>query len=155
MRRHREAETSASYLVFVALSPLALCRFHVHVPSSGVSGLITPSFVRNFVAEPDLACLSYVTRFFWRGNCLWRTRKLMFEAVDVSGGIPELTQSSVDCVVDVGLLDKLVTTQVQARILFLSSDREARAEPRFSPLLVASLRSLPLSAVPCSFSTSG
>lgn len=39
-------------------------------------------------------------------------RNLIFEALDVTGGMPELKQSSVDCVVDAGLLDKLVTTQV-------------------------------------------
>ncbi|CAM9199845.1 unnamed protein product [Hapterophycus canaliculatus] len=37
--------------------------------------------------------------------------QLVFQSVDIGGGMPELTQSSVDCVVDVGLLDKLVTTQ--------------------------------------------
>ncbi|CAM9260588.1 unnamed protein product [Scytosiphon promiscuus] len=37
--------------------------------------------------------------------------QLVFEAVDVAGGMPQLTQSCVDCVVDVGLLDKLLSTQ--------------------------------------------
>ena len=41
-----------------------------------------------------------------------RGRNLIFEALDVTGGMPELKQSSVDCVVDAGLLDKLVSTQV-------------------------------------------
>ncbi|CAM9751205.1 unnamed protein product [Ascophyllum nodosum] len=36
--------------------------------------------------------------------------RLFFEALDVTSGMPELEQSSVDSVVDVGLLDKLVIT---------------------------------------------
>lgn len=38
--------------------------------------------------------------------------KLIFEALDVTGSMPDLEQSSVDCVVDAGLLDKLITTKV-------------------------------------------
>ena len=41
------------------------------------------------------------------------TRRLFFEALDVTSGMPELEQSSVDSVVDVGLLDKLVITMVR------------------------------------------
>lgn len=36
----------------------------------------------------------------------------MFEVVDVASGIPELEQSTIDCVVDAGLLDHLIITQV-------------------------------------------
>eukprot|EP00903_Cladosiphon_okamuranus_P012894 g12040.t1 len=51
-------------------------------------------------AEADPICSKHMAS----GN-------LIFEALDVTGGMPELKQSSVDCVVDAGLLDKLVTSQ--------------------------------------------
>eukprot|EP00904_Undaria_pinnatifida_P005685 jgi/Undpi1/2246/HiC_scaffold_12.g05632.m1 len=37
--------------------------------------------------------------------------KLTFEALDATGGMPELEQSSIDCVVDAGLLDKVLTAE--------------------------------------------
>eukprot|EP00752_Nemacystus_decipiens_P007778 g6946.t1 len=51
-------------------------------------------------AEADPVCSKHMAS----GN-------LIFEALDVTGGMPELKQSSVDCVVDAGLLDKLITTK--------------------------------------------
>ncbi|CAN0353760.1 unnamed protein product [Pylaiella littoralis] len=51
-------------------------------------------------AEADPVCSKHMAN----GN-------LIFEALDVTGGMPELKQSSADCIVDAGLLDKLVTTQ--------------------------------------------
>lgn len=36
---------------------------------------------------------------------------MTFEALDVTGGMPELEQSSIDSVVDAGLLDKVLSTE--------------------------------------------
>lgn len=67
-----------------------------------------------------------------------RRRKLTFEVLDVTGGMPELEQSCVDCVVDAGLLDELVITQVtrfiarhQIYAVFVIDSRHLRAGTLF------------------------
>ncbi|CAM9777148.1 unnamed protein product [Ectocarpus sp. 4 AP-2014] len=70
------------------------------------------SFMRCIDSDPDLiAAMKTAAEADPVCSKNMAAGKLIFETLDVTGGMPELKQSSADCVVDAGLLDKLITTE--------------------------------------------